>query len=52
MLLAQTAPEYALYLAIDDITYENFFRRDGIDFLVRSSQVKFFAVNIADQGVG
>lgn len=51
MLLAQTAPEYALYLAIDDITYENFFRRDGIDFLVRSSQVKFFAVNIDDEEI-
>lgn len=49
MLLEKTAPEYELYLAIDDIIYENFFRREGIDFLVRSSQIKFFAVNI-DEG--
>lgn len=46
MLLEKTAPEYELYLAIDDIICENFFRREGIDFLVRSSQIKFFAVNI------
>ncbi|NJK74253.1 MAG: XisH protein [Oscillatoriales cyanobacterium RU_3_3] len=49
MLLEKTAPEYELYLAIDDIIYENFFRRDGIDFLARSNQIKFFAVNI-DEG--
>jgi hypothetical protein len=51
MLLAQTAPEYVLYLAIDDFTYNNFFQRDGIDFLVRSSQVKFFVVNIDDEEI-
>ncbi len=46
MLFEETAPEYDLYLAIDDITYNNFFRREGIEFLVRSSQIKFFVVNI------
>ena len=51
MLLQETAPEYDLYLAIDDITYNNFFKREGIEFLVRSSQIKFFVVNIDEQEI-
>lgn len=51
MLLQETAPEYDLYLAIDDITYNNLFRREGIEFLVRSSQIKFFVVNIDEQEI-
>jgi hypothetical protein len=51
MLLKETAPEYDLYLAIDDITYNNFFKREGIEFLVRSSQIKFFVVNIDEQEI-
>jgi hypothetical protein len=51
MLLQETAPEFDLYLAIDDITYSNFFKREGIEFLVRSSQIKFFVVNIDEQEI-
>jgi len=51
VLLQETAPEYDLYLAIDDITYKNFFRREGIEFLVRSSRIKFFVVNIDEQEI-
>ncbi|MCP2727244.1 XisH family protein [Symplocastrum sp. BBK-W-15] len=51
MLLEKTAPEYDLYLAIDDITYINFFRREGIDFLVRSSKIKIFVVKIDEQEI-
>jgi XisH protein len=51
MLVEKTAPEYDLYLAIDDITYENFFQREGIDFLVQSSQIKIFVVNIDEQEI-
>ncbi|NJK52000.1 MAG: XisH protein [Leptolyngbyaceae cyanobacterium SU_3_3] len=51
MLLQETAPEYGLYLAIDDITYNNFFKREGIEFLVRSSEIKFFVVNIDEQEI-
>ena len=51
MLLQETAPEYDLYLAIDDITYNNFFKGEGIEFLVRSSQIKFFVVNIDEQEI-
>lgn len=51
VLLKETASEYDLYLAIDDITYNNFFSRESINFLVRSSQVRFFVVNIDEQEV-
>lgn len=51
MLLQETAPEYDLYLAIDDITYINFFRREGIEFLVRASQLKIFVVDIDKQEI-
>ncbi|MGD2179680.1 XisH family protein [Lusitaniella coriacea] len=51
MLLEETAPEYDLYLAIDDITYNNFFKREGIEFLVQSSQIKFFVINIDEQEI-
>jgi XisH protein len=51
MLLKETAPDYDLYLAIDDITYNNFFKREGIEFLVRSSQINFFVINIDEQEI-
>jgi hypothetical protein len=51
MLLRETAPDYDLYLAIDDITYSNFFKREGVEFLIRSSQIKFFVVNIDEQEI-
>lgn len=51
MLLEETAPEYDLYLAIDDITYQNFFKREGIVFLVRASQLKIFVVDIDQQEI-
>jgi hypothetical protein len=38
-------------IAIDDITYDNFFKREGIEFLVRSSQIKFFVVDIDQQEI-
>ncbi|MGF1498506.1 MAG: element excision factor XisH family protein [Elainellaceae cyanobacterium] len=44
--MQETAAECDLYLTIDDITYDNCFRREGIALLVRSSQIKFFVVNI------
>jgi hypothetical protein len=51
MLIQETAPEYKLYLAIDDIVYRNFFQRDGIQFLIQSSQINFFVVNIEQQEI-
>lgn len=51
VLLSATASEYDLYLAIDDVTYYNFFSRESINFLIRSSQVKFFVVNIDEEEI-
>lgn len=45
-LIQATAPTYQLYLAIDDITYENFFTREGIAFIIRTSQIFLLVVNI------
>jgi len=45
-LLQATEPTYQLYLAIDDITYENFFKREGIGFIIRTSQIFLLVVNI------
>ncbi len=35
-LIQETAPEYRLYLAIDDITHISFFKRAGVEFLVQA----------------
>lgn len=51
MLLQQTAPEFYLYLAIDDITHSSFFKRSGIEFLVKTSQIKFFVVDIEQKEI-
>lgn len=50
-LIRETAPEYSLYLAVDDIVYRNFFRREGIEFLVRESQINLFVVDIDQQEI-
>ncbi len=50
-LIQATEPTYQLYLAIDDITYENFFTRKGIAFIVRTSQIFLLVVNIDQQEI-
>ncbi len=50
-LIQATEPEYQLYLAIDDITYENFFQREGIAFVTRRSQIALLVVNIDRQEI-
>ncbi len=50
-LIRETEPEYRLYLAIDDITYENFFRREGIDFLRRTNQIPLIIVDIEKEEI-
>jgi hypothetical protein len=45
-LIQATEPTYQLYLAIDDIAYENFFTREGIAFVIRTSQIFLLVVNI------
>ena len=50
-LIRETEPEYRRYLTIDDITYENFFQRDGIDFLRRASQIPLIVVDIEKEEI-
>jgi hypothetical protein len=50
-LIQATEPTYQLYLAIDDITYENFFTCEGIAFIVRSSQIFLLVVDIDQQEI-
>lgn len=45
-LLSKTAPEYKIYLAIDDITHQNFFQREGIQFLRKENQMLLIVVDI------
>ena len=46
-LIKATEPEYQLYLAIDAIVYEDFFKREGIELLTRASEIALMVVDIA-----
>ncbi|MEL6131227.1 MAG: XisH family protein [Cyanobacteria bacterium J06648_16] len=50
-LIQATEPDYQLYLAIDDITYENFFKREGIAFIICTSQIFLLVVDIEQQEI-
>jgi hypothetical protein len=50
-LIQATEPDYQLYLAIDDITYENFFKREGIAFIIEASQISLMVVDIEQQEI-
>lgn len=41
-----TEPEYALFLAIDDIIYEDFFKRKSVQSVVSANQLLLMIVNI------
>jgi hypothetical protein len=40
------SPDYRLYLAIDDITYENFFQRKSIQAIVQANNLLLLVVDI------
>lgn len=50
-LINTTAPEHQLYLAIDDITFTNFFQRPGIEFLIHASEIALLVVDIDFQEI-
>ncbi|MDB9529023.1 XisH family protein [Oscillatoria sp. CS-180] len=50
-LIQATEPDYQLYLAIDDITYENFFKREGIAFIINDSQIALFVIAVEQQEI-
>jgi len=50
-LMQARSSEYQLYMAIDDIIYENLFKREGIAFLTRMSQIHLLVVDIEGQEI-
>jgi XisH protein len=51
MLLEKTAPDYRLYLAIDDITHISFFKRAGMEFFIQASQIDLLVVDVDRQEI-
>jgi hypothetical protein len=50
-LIDITEPEYTLYLAIKESTYENFFKRSAMIEVVKANQVLMFVVNIETEEI-
>jgi hypothetical protein len=44
--IAETAPEYRLFVAISDTTYSAFFQRKAIRFLIEQKEVPLIVVNL------
>jgi hypothetical protein len=45
-LLAETAPDYKLYLAVSDITYEYDFQREIVQFVLKKNSVPLVVVDV------
>lgn len=50
-LIQLTAPEYALYLAIKESSYQNFFLRDSIQDLIRIDSIKLLVMNTMQEEI-
>jgi len=50
-LIQLTEPERSLYLAIDDITYANFFQRKSIQAILRKTQIRLVIVDIEQESI-
>lgn len=50
-LINLTEPEYTIYLAIKESTYENFFIRDSITEIVQLNQILMIVVNIEKEEI-
>jgi len=50
-LIQLTAPEYSLYLAIKESSYQNFFLRDSIQDLIRIDSIKLLVVNTMQEEI-
>ena len=44
-LIQLTAPEYKLYLAIDDIVYEKFFQRKSVQAVIQKNHLLLIVFN-------
>uniref|UniRef100_B8HTF3 XisH protein n=1 Tax=Cyanothece sp. (strain PCC 7425 / ATCC 29141) TaxID=395961 RepID=B8HTF3_CYAP4 len=45
-LLQLTAPQYNLYLAIDDITFSNFFQRKSVQTIAKANKLLLLIVDV------
>lgn len=45
-LIQLNAPEYKLYLVIDDITYDNFFQRQSVQSVRIANNLLLIVINI------
>jgi hypothetical protein len=50
-LIQLTEPDRTLYLAIDDIVYEDFFRRPSIEVIIRQNQLLLIVVDIDKENI-
>jgi hypothetical protein len=50
-LIQVTDPEYTLYLAIDNLTYEDFFQRESVQLVARKNQLFLIVVDIETEEI-
>jgi len=50
-LINLTEPDYTIYLAIKESTYENFFTRDSIKEIVQLNQILIIVVNVEKEEI-
>ncbi len=50
-LINLTEPEYKIYLAIKESTYQNFFTRDSIKEIVQLNQILIIVVNVEKEEI-
>ena len=50
-LIQLTAPEYSLYLAVKESSYQNFFLRDSIQDLIRMDSIKLLVVDTMQEEI-
>lgn len=50
-LINLTEPDYTIYLAIKESTYENFFTRDSIKEIVQLNQILMIVVNVEKEDI-
>jgi hypothetical protein len=50
-LINLTEPEYKIYLAIKESTYQNFFTRDSIKEIVQLNQILMIVVNVEKEEI-
>ncbi|MEZ2225265.1 XisH family protein [Microcoleus sp.] len=50
-LIQLTAPEYTLYLAIDDIVYQDFFQRKSIQLITKENRLLLMTVEMKKEEI-